>query len=188
MKNSISISELQTLLSAGHAPNLIDVRTPAEFESIHVPGARLMPLDTLDCAAVLADRDKANAVSPIYILCHSGVRAKKAAEKFAAVGFNECAVVEGGTQAWAEAGLPVERGERSVLPLDRQMQLTIGLIVVVGVLLSHFVNPAWIWLSCFAGCGLMFAGLTGICPLRMVMEKMPWNQGRAATNGSCCAA
>ena len=61
MKNSISIKELQSLLSAGQATNLIDVRTPAEFESIHVPGARLLPLATLDCAAVLAGREKSHA-------------------------------------------------------------------------------------------------------------------------------
>lgn len=188
MNNTITISELQKLISNGKAANLIDVRTPAEFESIHVPGAQSLPLDTLDCAALLARRDKTGAGSPIYILCHSGVRAKKAAEKFAAVGFHDCVVVEGGTQAWAEAGLPVERGERSVLPLDRQLQITIGTIVLAGVLLSHFLNPAWIWLSGFAGCGLIFAGLSGICPMRSLIALMPWNQGKAGGKGSCCSA
>lgn len=185
---AITVSELKTLLSGSPAPNLIDVRTPAEFEAIHVPGARLMPLDTLDCAGVLAGRDKSGDASPIHILCHSGVRAKQAAEKFAAVGFPDCLVVEGGTQAWADAGYPVTRGERTVLPLDRQMQLIIGLIVLTGVLLSHFQNPAWIWLSGFAGCGLIFAGLTGICPLRSVVAQMPWNQGGAKAKGTCCGA
>jgi rhodanese-related sulfurtransferase len=185
MKN-ITVNELNTLLSGGGNLNLIDVRTPAEFEGVHVPSARLLPLDTLDCAAALAEHNKARNASPIYILCHSGVRAKKAAEKFAAVGFEDCVVVEGGTQAWAEAGLPVERGERSVLPLDRQLQICIGAMVLAGVLLAWFVNPAWIWLSGFAGCGLIFAGLTGICPMRMVIAKMPWNQGGAKCKGTCC--
>ena len=187
MKN-ITANELNTLLSGGSALNLIDVRTPAEFEGIHVPAARLLPLDTLDCAAVLAEHNRTKNASPIYILCHSGVRAKKAAEKFAAVGFDDCVVVEGGTQAWAEAGLPVERGERQVLPLDRQLQVCIGAIVLAGVLLSHFFNPAWIWLSGFAGCGLIFAGLSGICPMRMVIAKMPWNQGCGKCKGACCGS
>lgn len=184
----ITINELNRLRSSGQPLTLIDVRTPAEFAAVHVPGARLMPLDTLDCAGVLAGRDKSGEGSPIHILCHSGVRAKKAAEKFAAVGFKDCLVVEGGTQGWVDAGLPVERGARTVLPLDRQMQLTIGTMVIVGVLLSYFLNPAWIWLSGFAGCGLFFAGLTGICPLRSVIAKMPWNQGSADAKKSCCAA
>ena len=184
MKN-ITVNELKRLLSGGTALNLIDVRTPAEYEGVHVPGACSLPLDTLDCAAALAKHKRANPPSAIYILCHSGVRAKKAAEKFAAAGFDDCVVVEGGTQAWAEAGFPVLRGERAVLPLDRQLQITIGTLVLVGVLLSVFLNPAWIWLSGFVGCGLIFAGLTGICAMRMVLARMPWNQGGAASNETC---
>ncbi|MEI8312631.1 MAG: rhodanese-like domain-containing protein [Verrucomicrobiota bacterium] len=187
MKN-ITVNELNTLLSGGASINLIDVRTPAEFAGIHVPGACLLPLDTLDCAAALAEHNKTRNAAPIYILCHSGVRAKKAAEKFAAVGFDDCVVVEGGTQAWAEAGLPVERGERQVLPLDRQLQITIGSMVLAGVVLHFVLNPAWIWLSGFAGCGLIFAGLTGICPMRMVIAKMPWNQCCGKCKGTCCGA
>jgi len=187
MKN-ITVNELKSLLSGGPTLNLIDVRTPAEYEGVHVPGACSLPLDTLDCAAALAEHNRTRNAAPIYILCHSGVRAKKAAEKFAAVGFDDCAVIEGGTQAWAEAGFPVVRGERSVLPLDRQLQMTIGLIVLAGVLLSVSLNPAWIWLSGFAGCGLIFAGLTGICPMRMAIAKMPWNQGGGKCKGTCCGS
>lgn len=185
---TITVNELKTLLSGGPTPDLIDVRTPAEFEGVHVPGARLLPLDTLDCAAVLAEHHKAHNNAPIYILCHSGVRAKKAAEKFAATGFEGCAVVGGGTQAWEEAGFPVERGESAVLPLDRQLQIAIGSIVLAGVLLSYFLNPAWILLSGFAGCGLIFAGLSGICPMRMLIARMPWNQGGKTGKGNCCGA
>ena len=43
-------------------------------------------------------------------------------------------------------GLPVERGEHTVLPLDRQVQVAIGSIVLAVVLLSQFVNHSWIWL------------------------------------------
>lgn len=187
MKNT-TVNELNSLLTGGASINLIDVRTPAEFNGVHVPGARLLPLDTLDCAAVLAEHNKTRNSAPIYILCHSGVRAKKAAEKFAAFGFRDCVVVEGGTQAWAEAGLPVERGERRVLPLDRQLQLCIGAIVLAGVVLSLSVNHAWIYLSGFAGCGLVFAGLTGICPMRSLIAKMPWNQCGEKCKGGCCGA
>jgi len=184
---SISITELKNLLSGEKSINLIDVRTPAEFAGVHVPGAHLLPLDTLDCGSVLAGRNKTNTGAPIYVLCHSGVRAKQAAEKFANVGFSDCVVVEGGTQGWVDAGFPVERGDRAVLPLDRQMQFTIGSMVLAGVLLAHFLNPAWLWLSGFAGCGLIFAGLTGICPMRSFIAKMPWNQGGASAKGSCCS-
>ena len=182
MKN-ISVKELQPLLASN--PNLIDVRTPAEFEAIHVPGARSVPLDNLDCAAELGSGKS----SPIYILCHSGARAKTAAQKFAAAGWEHCVVIEGGTQAWVDAGLPVNKGERSVLPLDRQLQITIGTLVLCGVLLSKFVNPSWVWLSAFVGAGLIFAGITGVCALRCVLAMMPWNQIKksACAESGCCS-
>jgi rhodanese-related sulfurtransferase len=181
----ISVNQLKTVQATGNPIDLIDVRTPAEFEAIHVPGARSMPLDTLDCAAVLAARDQSSDKAPIYILCHSGNRAKKAAQKFAAVGFEDCFVVEGGTQAWVDAGFPVERGERSVLPLDRQMQILMGSLVLAGVLLSR-IHPLWIVLSGFVGCGMIFAGFSGLCPMRSVVAMMPWNQGSRKSKKSCC--
>ncbi|MBE2204447.1 MAG: rhodanese-like domain-containing protein [Chthoniobacterales bacterium] len=183
---TIPVNELKTLLGRTLPPRVIDVRTPAEFEAIHVPEAQLTPLDTLDCASILAEREKSGDVSPIAILCHSGGRAKQAAKKFAAAGFQDCLVVEGGTQAWADEGYPVVRGERRVLPLDRQLQIVIGLLVLTGVLLSQFLNSAWIWLSGFVGCGMIFAGLSGICLMRSLIAKMPWNQGGAKSAGTCC--
>lgn len=178
---TISVHELQALLTTGEAIDLIDVRTPAEYAAVHVPQARLCQLDGLDCGAVIASR-KGAAHSPIYILCHSGVRAGKAAAKFAEAGFAETVVIQGGTQAWVDAGLPVDREQSGVLPLDRQLQLTIGSLVIIGVLLSHFVNANWIWLSGFVGAGLMMAGATGFCPMRSLIALMPWNQ----KNGNCC--
>ena len=97
-------------------------------------------------------------------------------------------VVDGGTQAWADAGLPVERGAHTVLPLDRQVQVAIGSIVLVSVLLSQLVNHVWIWLSAFVSCGLIFAGLSGVCMLRIVMARMPWNQVKAPMKASGAAA
>ena len=187
MKN-ITVQELQAILAAGTPVDLIDVRTPAEYASAHVPGARLHQLDGLDCGAVLASRE-AEAHSPIYLLCHGGTRAGKAAVKFAEAGFSGAVVVEGGTQAWVDAGLPVEREAKgAVLPLDRQLQLVIGALVVTGVLLSHFVDVHWIWLSGFVGAGLIMAGTTGFCPMRSLIALMPWNQkGKCCSGGSCCS-
>jgi rhodanese-related sulfurtransferase len=175
---TINVNELKTLHDNTPSLMLLDVRTPGEFEAVHVPRARLFPLDTLDCARLLAEHKESAPPMPIYILCHSGGRARKAAEKFAAAGHSDCVVVEGGTQAWVEAGLPVERTRRGVLPLDRQLQIAIGVLVLAGVLLAVFVNPAWIWLPACVGCGLIFAGVSGICLMRSALAAMPWNQSR----------
>ena len=182
---SISVEQLKNLQDAGKPINLIDVRTPAEFHAVHVPGACSRPLDTLDCAAILATRSAAKDTAPITILCHSGARARNAAQRFSAIGFEDYLIVEGGTEAYVNAGFSVERGAITVLPLDRQLQIIIGTMVLAGVLLSH-VHPAWIWLSGFAGCGLVFAGVSGICPLRTVVALMPWNQGGSDSKKASC--
>ncbi len=162
---------------------LLDVRTPAEHAEVHVPGVHLVPLDRLDPAR-LADTNGFAKDQPLYLLCRSGSRAKQAAEKLEKAGYTDCHVVEGGTLAWAEAGLPVNRGASKVISLERQVRIAAGLIVFSGVLLAHFVHPAFIWLSGFVGAGLMFAGITDWCGMGMLIARMPWNQ---RCGGGACA-
>jgi rhodanese-related sulfurtransferase len=163
---------------------LLDVRTPAEYEAAHVEGAKLLPLDQLDASAYLSQR---KSDGPIYLLCHSGSRAAKAAEKFKQAGFDGCVVVEGGTEACIAAGLPVIRGSRNVLPLMRQVQIAIGTIVATGSLLTLLADSKFALIPLFMGCGLIFAGVTGFCGLAVLIAKMPWNQKSGCGAASCCA-
>ena len=161
---------------------LLDVRSPAEFAGAHVPGARLVPLDELDAAAYL--KQKPDADKPIYVLCQSGGRARRAIEKFRQAGFDNCVLVEGGTQAWMDAGLPVNRSESKVLPLMRQVQIAVGAISAIGAALALFVNPLFAIVPLVTGCGLLFAGVTGFCGLALVLARMPWN--KTGNRSSCC--
>lgn len=145
-----------------------------------MPGVRLVPLDRLDCAA-LANEEGVSKDKPVYIFCRSGGRAKQAAEKMEKAGFTQCNVVEGGTLGWAEAGLPVNRGNSKVISLERQVRIAAGAIVLGGVLLGRFVEPSFIWLSGFVGAGLVFAGITDWCGMGMLIAKLPWNQRGANT-------
>jgi len=159
----------------GDAP-LIDVRTPAEFESIHAEGARNLPLDKLSADAVC--RVAGTRDGKIYVICHSGMRATKACEQLKAAGIDNVVCVEGGTQAWEQAGLPVVRGTRKVLPIIRQVHICAGSLVLAGVVIAAATgNPWWTLLSGFVGAGLVFAGATGACGMAMLLAKMPWNQG-----------
>jgi rhodanese-related sulfurtransferase len=182
--NTIAPKELHDRRQRGESVQLLDVRTPAEHGEIHVPGVHLVPLDKLD-PAQLAGSNGFRKDQPIFLLCRSGSRAKQAAEKLEKDGFTQCHVVEGGTMAWAEAGLPVNRGTTKVMSLERQVRVAAGAIVLMGVLLAQFVNPAFIWLSGFVGAGLIFAGLTDWCGMGMLLAKMPWNQ--RSGGASCCA-
>ena len=150
---------------------LLDVRTPAEYSEIHVPGSVLQPLHALDPARV---RELVAGKSACYLLCRSGHRARQAAEKLEAAGLNNLFVVEGGVDAWAAAGLPVIRG-RAVMSLERQVRIAAGSLVFIGALLGYFVNPAWLALSAFVGAGLMFSGITNTCGMAMILARMPWN-------------
>ena len=176
----ITPRQLNDRLQKGEKLHLLDVRTPAEYAEIHVPDAYLVPLDQLD-ATRLANVTGFATNQPLYIFCRSGNRAKQAAEKLERSGYDQCHVVEGGTSAWAEAGLPVTRGTSTVMSIERQVRIAAGAIVATGVLLAQFVHPAFIWLSGFVGAGLVITGLTDWCGMGLLIAKMPWNQ----KGGSC---
>ncbi|NDG72749.1 MAG: DUF2892 domain-containing protein [Proteobacteria bacterium] len=178
---TIQPTELQTLLQSDSTVQLLDVRTPAEHAQIHVPGVHLIPLDRLD-AAQLAESGGFSKDKPVYILCQSGGRAKQAATRLEQSGFEKCCVVEGGTSAWAVAGLQVNRRASRVISLERQVRIAAGFLVLSGVFLSQFVNPAFIWLSGFVGAGLIFAGTTDWCGMGLLIARMPWNQGSSCSS------
>jgi len=94
-------------------------------------------------------------------------------------------LVEGGTQAWIDAGLPVNRGESKVLPLMRQVQIVVGLVSAVGAGLALAVNPWFALLPLVTGCGLLFAGIAGFCGLALVLARMPWNKSGDCQFSSC---
>ena len=168
---TISPAELQQILVAQPSSPVIDVRTPVEFAEVHVPQARSIPLDELKLGSLQLQKDR-----PVYLLCRSGQRATKAAEKFAKEGFSQPIVVEGGTLAWIKANLPVERSAVKVVSLERQVRIAAGALVFTGVLLARFVNFDFIWLSGFVGAGLVFAGITDFCGMGLLLAKLPWNK------------
>jgi rhodanese-related sulfurtransferase len=178
---TIAPGELHTRILADDSLELLDVRTPPEYVRAHVPGSGLIPLNTLDAGAFLKQHQPGK---PLYVLCQGGARARKAIEKLERAGCNDCVLVEGGTQAWIDAGLPVNRGVSNVLPIMRQVQITVGLISSLGALLALLVNPLFAVVPLAMGCGLLFAGLTGTCGMALLLARMPWN--REQTEGSDC--
>jgi rhodanese-related sulfurtransferase len=182
---TVTPGELHRLLAAGSPAELLDVRTPAEHAAAHVPGAKLVPVGELDAMRYL--RDRAPGERPIYVLCQSGFRARRAVEKFHEAGFDGCVRVEGGMQAWIDAGLPVERSVSKVLPLMQQVQVAVGFISAVGAALALAINPWFALVPLATGCGLVFAGLTGHCGLALLLAKMPWNRSPKCDTHACCA-
>lgn len=160
----------KTWLDAGEAV-LIDVREPAEHAAQHIPGARLQPLGSVCCDDLPATEGK------ILIHCQKGARGSNACQKLMAEKDGlEIYNIQGGIEAWQQAGLPVQSSGRKTLPLDRQVQITIGLSVLIFSLLGYFLHPVYSFGAAFFGAGLLNAGLTGWCGLAKLMARMPWNQ------------
>ncbi|WP_437229350.1 rhodanese-like domain-containing protein [Planctomicrobium sp. SH661] len=177
MSASISPQELTQLSRNGQSLDLIDVRTPAEFEEAHVGFARNVPLDRLNPAQVMQSRT-GSADAPVYVICKSGGRGRMAVEQFAKAGFANVVNVEGGTQACLTSGLPIVRG-RKTMSLERQVRIAAGSLVLLGVTLGWFVHPGFFGISAFVGAGLVFAGITDTCGMGMILARMPWNQAPA---------
>jgi rhodanese-related sulfurtransferase len=186
MVATISPSTLAQLYRSGKSIDLIDVRTPAEFQEVHVEFARNVPLSDLDPERIVRDRN-GSASEPLYMICRSGGRGQQACEKFAKAGFANVVNVEGGTLACENADLPLSRGQK-VMSLERQVRIAAGSLVLVGIVLGWLVHPYFIGLSAFVGAGLVFAGVTDTCGMGMLLARMPWNTRVSKPSEMKCAA
>jgi len=148
----------------------IDVRTSAEFRSIHAEGAVNLPMQTLELGEITFAKE-----DEIHVICQSGGRSMKVCQKLETAGFTNVVNVEGGTSAWHEAGLPVVEGKK-VMSLERQVRIAAGSLVVIGAVVGQFLHPAGFGVSAFVGAGLVFAGVTDTCGMGMMIARMPWNR------------
>jgi len=97
----VSVEELDAQLLANH-PQVLDVRREAEWESGHVEGATLWPLDNFKIAPPEIDNNL-----PVAVHCKSGYRSMIACSLLQRAGFREVVNVSGGFDAWQQAKLPV---------------------------------------------------------------------------------
>lgn len=153
---------------------IVDVREPAEFASVHIVGARSIPLGMLDRVEIAPGEGE-----KLLLVCASGRRSGMACERLAAPGREVYSLV-GGIGAWKQAGGAIAEGARQVLPLERQVLAIAGFLVLSGVILSLLLHPYFIALSAFVGAGLMVAGLTGFCGMALLLARAPWNQRSGA--------
>lgn len=168
--HKLSPQDVHARIAAGRAV-LVDVREPDEFARAHVPGSLSYPLSGLERAHLAVAPD-----AEVIFTCRSGMRTAGACDRLATRVAGEAFVMDGGLDGWSKAGLPVRQDRKAPLELNRQVQITAGLLILTGVILSFAVAPAWIGLSAFVGAGLTFAGLTGTCGLARVLMLAPWNR------------
>jgi len=127
MTDTICLIDAPRFASArqqGHVRFLIDVRSPAEFRAQHVAGARNVPLDQLNPAALVQRlrQEGLQRGDELYLLCHSGQRARRAADQLQQL-LPGVQVIDGGTQACVACGLPTEEAPSGVISIQRQANL-----------------------------------------------------------------
>lgn len=154
---------------------LIDIREPDEYAREHIPGSISLPVSALDEADLKLDAGQ-NAI----FHCKSGMRTDSNCAVLAQHVDGDAFMLEGGLDAWRALGLPTAKDSKAPLEINRQVQITAGGLILIGVLLGWFAAPAWFGLSAFVGAGLMFAGISGWCGMATLLQAMPWNRRQAA--------
>lgn len=167
---TLTAPEAMGALQSGELAQVIDVRSPDEYATGHIPGAVNVPLEEIE--ARLDDLARSGSV---LVVCQSGQRAEMACELLR-LRRDDLVRLEGGTEAWLQAGGPVVASRKVRWSLERQVRLGAGVLILSGVLLSVVVSPWWFVLPGFLGAGLTFSGLTGFCGMAKVLALMPWNR------------
>ena len=115
---------------------LADVREPHEFAATRIPGARNLPLSRL------AGMDLGDGEAPVVFMCLSGMRTRSAASLLRAkAGARRAWVMQGGLNAWEQAGLPIEAapaggGSAGAPPLSPWLLVLVGTAVLgLGLLM-----------------------------------------------------
>lgn len=171
MTGTIASAELRRLLDSGVSVRVLDVRTPAEFETAHIAGAHNVPLELVrERRADLVNRLGGDVV----FVCRSGQRATQAQELLRGAGLTNGSVLEGGIVGWQGEGHPVDGG-RERWAIERQVRLVAGSIVLSSVLGSVLV-PKLKWLAAGIGGGLTFAALSDTCAMGTALGKLPYNR------------
>lgn len=168
MNKSVSAQELSRQLKSGTRLQIVDVRSPGEYNVGHIPGAINIPLEQVEAR-------HADLQSDVVLVCKSGTRATMACARIPSDLANSV-ILEGGTEAWKQAGHSVVANANSTWALERQVRFGAGLMVLTGTILGVTVAPGWFGLAGFVGAGLTFAGLTDICGFAMLLGAMPWNK------------
>lgn len=111
----VNAREAEALLASGGV-DLVDVRNPNEWANGHLPGARHVPLDVLR-----TEPRKHLPRDNVLFVCAMGGRSQQAGRIAEELGFTQVFSLDGGTEAWAALGLPVEvppRPERKAPPTE----------------------------------------------------------------------
>ncbi|WBQ17586.1 rhodanese-like domain-containing protein [Sphingobium yanoikuyae] len=164
---SMTPQDAKVALSRG--ATLIDIRDADEHARERIDGAVNLPLAQIGSAPLPSGL--------LIFHCRTGMRTSANAGALeAAADGAPCYLLDGGIDAWRGCGLGTIVDRKQPIEIMRQVQLTAGGLILLGVLLGWLVAPGFYGLSAFIGAGLMFAGATGWCGMAHLLRIMPWNR------------
>ena len=101
----VSIADVKKLWDGDEDIILLDVRTPREFEAIHIPGAESAPRGLLEFIiwSLIPDENE-----KIYVYCRTGSRAALATKLLNELGYKNAVRIATGMADWARSGYPVQ--------------------------------------------------------------------------------
>ena len=170
--DKVDATTVRSWLAEPDRLTVLDVRSPAEFETARIPGSINVPLNLVEKhAGQVAERLDRQVV----LVCQSGVRASQAQQRLAGAGAEHLHVLDGGVQAFRSAGGEVVEG-RARWSLERQVRLVAGSLVL-GSLLASLRAPKAGLLAGGVGAGLTISALTDTCTMGRVLSALPYNRG-----------
>jgi len=166
--------ELKTYCPSGDIPNdiiVIDIREPDEHAREHIGGSINVPSSQLDSANLEQCKDKT-----ILVYCRTGNRTNRVKEILSNIQCKEIFCIEGGIEQWKRCGFETKKNTKAPIELIRQVQITVGFLIILSIALTYYFSPYFIFISLFCGAGLLFAGITGTCGMAKLLTFLPYNK------------
>jgi rhodanese-related sulfurtransferase len=102
---ALGVVEAKARIDSKEPVVILDVRSLSEYQSGHIPGAKLIPLNELRGRLSELPKDK-----QILCVCRSGARSGSAVGHLTGAGF-DAVNLSGGMMSWQGAGFPVKKGK-----------------------------------------------------------------------------
>lgn len=180
----MSPKETYDLLAKDPDARLLDVRSVLEYADSHIKDSINIPIDGL-----MSKIEELRRQNKKYIVfCRTGNRSPMAADMLIQSGIHGVKVMQGGMTRWQKERLSVIKGV-SGISLERQVRIIAGSLILTGILLSFFLHQAFIAISIFVSCGLIYAGITDNCMMGILLMKLPYNKNmyKAKLGGGTCS-
>lgn len=182
---TLDATTLAARLDGPAAPLVIDVRSAAEFASVHIRGSYHVPLPLLAehteefARRMGVDDTDGTEGAGVVLVCQSGQRAGQALGLLDAVGLSGAAILDGGIAGARDGEIELVRGA-GPWAMDRQVRMAAGSLVLTGLIAGRLLSPRARLLSAAIASGLVYSAASNTCGLAAVLARMPWNTRVAA--------